>query len=497
MVREYDSDRLFSTMVKTYRARHARIFEVLKRSDVVPKSLEEMVPLFLCAIHGCKAGLYVRTFDEVYYPRIFQGPQHFAMQRLGAVRPLIGVLSHFFESGNWAKPVDASRGGLPAQKLIQVLLHTGMCHLQAQGYASREAQTCYEEAFRLVSPEATDSYFSILWGRWVTSLVKGQLLSSRLLADDLLALARKHNDEELLTEAYRVAGTTNYFRGNYKQALGELSSGLSHYVARGGRKRGVLYLTDPKVNGLAYSACSLWFAGFPDRAVVQGEQAVTFAEEMDLRFSLIVARVYVAWIYQYRRDLGQTERAARSALEHARTQGFQHWENGAEVLLGWVDMCDDHVHTAIERIERGIDGWRRNGARLILTYYYALLSEAYATAGRITRSIEVIDDAIELAESNDECFFQAELWRLKAEYTALMSKDDGERYAARSMEIAESQGALSLQLRTLTSWGKLSGSVGVRRDIWRRLKGLCNTISEGRDTWDFLAAERLMSTTSN
>jgi hypothetical protein len=148
----------------------------------------------------------------------------------------------------------------------EILLHAGMCHLQAQGYASPDAQSCYKRALQLVSPSATDSYFSVLWGLWVTSLVKGDLSLSKLFSDDLLSLAIKHEDRELLTEAHRVVGTTHYFRGNFESGLSEFASGLSLYVSRSERKRSLLYLTDPKVNNLSgMQSLVCWISG-PSRA---------------------------------------------------------------------------------------------------------------------------------------------------------------------------------------------------------------------------------------
>jgi predicted ATPase len=496
LVREYFGDRLNSISSKAFKAGHARVFEILKAtSEVLPKTLQEMTPLFLCVNHGCKAGLLVRAFDEVYQPRIFQGPHHFAMQKLGAVRSLIGVLAPFFDDGNWEKPIEEARGGLPPAKLIEILLHAGMCHLQAQGYASPDAQSCYKRALQLVSPSATDSYFSVLWGLWVTSLVKGDLSLSKLFSDDLLSLAIRHEDRELLTEAHRVVGTTHYFRGNFKIGLSEFASGLSLYVSRSERKRSLLYLTDPKVNNLSYEACSLWFAGFPDRAVLIGEKSIRFAQDMDLRFSLIVAQIYMAWVYQYRSDVEHTERVARSALEYAQHQGFQHWENGAEILLGWVDMAKGQPEAAVERIECGIDGWRRNGARLIETYYHALLAEAYLRARGPAKALKVIDHGIEIASLHDERFFEAELWRLKGQCLAHSSREQSERCVSHAIEISEKQGSRSLQLRALTNWAALTRSADVKKDIRRRLTVLCATFSEGQNTFDFKAAE-LVSRTS-
>jgi predicted ATPase len=158
-------------------------------------------------------------------------------------------------------------------------------------------------------------------------------------------------------------------------------------------------------------------------------------------------------------------------------------------------MVSGSVNTAIDRIERGIDGWRRNGARLIQTYYNALLAEAYAAVSKIPRSLEVIDEGLAKAHAHDERFFEAELWRLKAEYTAHSSPEEAERHARHAATIAEKQGARSLLLRALTSWAQLAGSTEVRENVQRRLKVLCATFTEGRDTPDFVAAKRIASMT--
>jgi predicted ATPase len=214
--------------------------------------------------------------------------------------------------------------------------------------------------------------------------------------------------------------------------------------------------------------------------VLIGEKSIRFAQDMDLRFSLIVAQIYMAWVYQYRFDVEHTERVARSALEYAQHQGFQHWENGAEILLGWVDMADGQPEAAVERIECGIDGWRRNGARLIETYYHALLAEAYLRAGAPAKALKVIDHGIEIASLHDERFFEAELWRLKGQCLAHSSREQSERCVSHAIEISEKQGSRSLQLRALTNWAELTRSADVKKDIRRRLTVLCATFSKAK-----------------
>jgi hypothetical protein len=68
-----------------------------------PDTEEEMEPLFAAITHGCAARLHERVLNEVYWPRIKRGDEHYSTKKLGAFSSDLAALSHFFDQ-TWHTP---------------------------------------------------------------------------------------------------------------------------------------------------------------------------------------------------------------------------------------------------------------------------------------------------------------------------------------------------------------------------------------------------------
>src|SRR5262245_66341965 len=60
---------------------------------------------------------------------------------------------------------------------------------------------------------------------------------------------------------------------------------------------------------------------------------------------------------------------------------FPFWAAGGRILDGWAVACQGKVDEGIEKLDEGLEAWRKTGARLWLPIFLALNAEANATAG--------------------------------------------------------------------------------------------------------------------
>jgi hypothetical protein len=97
---------------------------------------------------GCHAGLFREALHEVYIPQIQQGNDSFAANVLGARRPLLSVLVHFFEHGRWGSLVETAAEGqsLTAEDQLFILMQAGLYLAVTRGTGSPEGRICYERA---------------------------------------------------------------------------------------------------------------------------------------------------------------------------------------------------------------------------------------------------------------------------------------------------------------------------------------------------------------
>ncbi len=89
---------------KGWRDAHGLLFRHYSQKTIeYPNNLNEMQPLFLAIVHGCKAGKQKEAINDIYIKRMMRGNNSFAYRSLGAVSPLLSALSHFFEPPDWSR----------------------------------------------------------------------------------------------------------------------------------------------------------------------------------------------------------------------------------------------------------------------------------------------------------------------------------------------------------------------------------------------------------
>lgn len=105
LVREYFGEKLQKHNPKAWKEAHSRLYQHYKSvAKELPDTIEEMAPLYAAVAHGCHAGRYQETFDEVYWRRIARGNEYFATTKLGTIGAELALLSGFFDPP-WSKPV--------------------------------------------------------------------------------------------------------------------------------------------------------------------------------------------------------------------------------------------------------------------------------------------------------------------------------------------------------------------------------------------------------
>ena len=118
-------------------------------------------------------------------------------------------------------------------------------------------------------------------------------------------------------------------------------------------------------------------------------------------------------------DCAATERSLRNepklvalATEH----GFPHFVGSGTCFRGWAMLAGaGSIEEAISRMRWGLATKRATGAEIKVPYYLGLLAEAHRRANRTADAINLLNEALELAERTDERWYEAELYRLMAE----------------------------------------------------------------------------------
>jgi predicted ATPase len=124
------------------------------------------------------------------------------------------------------------------------------------------------------------------------------------------------------------------------------------------------------------------------------------------------------------------------------------------------------------------------------------LAQGFAMMGRLHQALLTIDKAIAQLKRHGE-LFMPELQRTRGEVLEKTADERGaEEALCRSIELADQQSALSWRLRASMSLARLQFRQGRREEAREALAETYARFSEGFDTADLKAAERLLATLS-
>jgi hypothetical protein len=99
LLREYFACQLRETLPDAAREAHRRLYEHLTTTTVDKEAptLDDLAPLYQAVAHGCAAGLWQETCEEVYQERIRRGDESYTVRKLGGFGVDLGVVACFFE----------------------------------------------------------------------------------------------------------------------------------------------------------------------------------------------------------------------------------------------------------------------------------------------------------------------------------------------------------------------------------------------------------------
>ena len=175
--------------------------------------------------------------------------------------------------------------------------------------------------------------------------------------------------------------------------------------------------------------------------------------------------------------------------------GFLYVLRHARVVKGWALTELGRAEEGIGQIREETDALSANREELWLTLSLATLADACLRAGRIEHGLKAIGDALDLVRRSGECFWEAEIDRLRGELLLGQSPSDPALARAsveHAIKKARQQGAKSLELRATTSLARMLKSTDRRDEARAMLAEIYNWFTEGFDTVDLKEAKALL-----
>jgi predicted ATPase len=176
-------------------------------------------------------------------------------------------------------------------------------------------------------------------------------------------------------------------------------------------------------------------------------------------------------------------------------QEFEFFLEMGNILHGWGLAEQDQREEGIMQIRQGLAVLRDQGTKLFWTYWLALLTEAYERVGQAEEGLVVLLESLDAVHKHGECFYEAELYRLKGELLLTVSAEnqaEAETCFRQAIDVARQQCAKSLELRAVTSLSRLWQKLGRKEEARKMLAEIYGWFTEGFDTRDLKQAKVLL-----
>ena len=475
-----------SLLVERRRTLHAKILEAIE-SLYADRLAEQVERLAHHAFRGevwAKAAAYLRQAGAKAVGR--------SANREAVVffEQALGALGHLPENRDTLEQAIAIRIDLGAT--LRTIKKT----------SAPEVEQTYTQARELCQRLGdTPLLFPVLWGLCRAYHSRGELHKAREVGEQLLSLAQSLQDPTLVLEAHHTQWATLFSLGELLAAKEHCERGRAlydphqHYqlaFVYGGHDTGVCCGT--------HGARALWFLGYPDQALQRSQEALSLGRDLSHPFSLAYALFYAALVHQFRGEREAVPGPTETAMILATEQGFPRWVALGNVLRGWLSVEHGHAEQGIGQIRQGLA--ETNEAELQVAA--PLLAEAYGKAGKPEEGLSVVAEALGRAHKTGQCFYEAELHRIKGE---LLLSQEGKSEKAngkteevskaedcfqKAIEVARSQSAKSLELRAVISLSRLWQQQGRKDEARQMLAEIYGWFTEGFDTVDLKEAKAMI-----
>jgi predicted ATPase/DNA-binding winged helix-turn-helix (wHTH) protein len=303
-------------------------------------------------------------------------------------------------------------------------------------------------------------------------------------------------DPSGIAAAHCILGVTLHHMGDLSDACVELEGARKH--GPNSQRTSRIYLGFDHHNWAGGTlARNIWLQGRPDQAVQLAHQTVKEAASMGRPLTLSIALNCAVTVFLWCGNLESAEEHTNWLISHAESHSLATFLAVARGFKGELAIRRGDTEDGVESLQRCLRELDAARYKLLASSFSISLAEGFAATGRLTQGEALVGERIELDQADQALSYVPELLRLKG--SLLLSRQqprtaDAELCFARSLELSRRQGARAWQLRTATDLAALYASQAQSGRGRALLEPVLGQFTEGFDTADLKAAERLFAT---
>ncbi|MBA3823186.1 MAG: AAA family ATPase [Ktedonobacterales bacterium] len=380
----------------------------------------------------------------------------------------------------------------------ELSLHLALAPLYrvTKGWAAAEVEQNLDRALALCDTIGDDAQMAqALYGLQSLYVVQARLEKVQLISDELQTFYQRAQGTAPPPFAGMMLAGAHLHLGRIVEANAQFTRIIAAHdptqLQSLQESQGVNYAA----LALAWQSQALWCLGYPQRALRCALDAVQMVQDRAQPFNQALVSTYLATLQQLR----ATDTAARTYAEEALalTGMYQapYYRVWSAILVSYALAHEQPKAERIANLREAITTYKAEGARLRLPYFLSLLAQVCLQAGRAEDGLAAIDEALTESRSHNEHVWDAELHRLRGDLLRIRGATAEDVLAAllRARTIAQTQQAKSLELRATLRLVQLGLSPNHPDTAKQWLTDIYAWFTEGFDTPDLQAAQRLLS----
>jgi len=345
-------------------------------------------------------------------------------------------------------PADRTR------RQLDFLLKLGSALIVVRGMQSAEVEDTYRRAAEIGEAISDgDATFKAKWGLWLNANTRRKNALARDRANELVALAQRSGESDLLLEAYHCRWSTAFFRGDVTATIDNSQVGIATYdMAKHRHLAHAFGGHDPGVCAHACRAMAHRMFGDGGQAEKYVTRGLALAEALDHPNTLAHAVHNFGISHQIAGDRDAAFAAAQRAVALAEKFGLMPWRAGSLLLMAWATATGSGAADAAKLVEAEVGNATVAGP--LPHYFMGLTGEVLLLAGRPVDGLAHLDRAIAAVDEPGVGFYLPEIYRLRGECLLTLSRDnkDAAREAfVTARNVARQQGAIVFERRAEAS----------------------------------------------
>ena len=286
---------------------------------------------------------------------------------------------------------------------LQVAFATVLFHVK--GYTAPQTIAAFERADAMIEQsealgERSDGEdallrFSVLYGQWTGNHSAGNLAKAVEVAKHFLVVAERQRLSAPLLMAHRVMGATLCLSGEFGAARRHLDQAVALYRPEEHRPLAARFGQDIGVAALGYRSLVLYRLGYPESALVDGDEALKGARDLGQAGTLLYAAGVGAFSEIHCGRFRVAEARVEELFALSEKYGLPFWRGFGELLRGCIFVATDRGDQATPLIGSGLSVLAATRMTLFSPFGLTWLARAHAACGRVAEAQNALSEALD------------------------------------------------------------------------------------------------------